>query len=48
VKAACVALFFMHLKWETRVLRGIVVIPLALPAFYALVLITEAIWRRLA
>jgi caa(3)-type oxidase subunit IV len=48
VKAACVALFFMHLKWETRVLRGIVVIPLALPVLYALVLITEAVWRRLA
>ena len=47
VKVACVALFFMHLKWETRVLRGIVVIPLALPVLYALVLITEAVWRRL-
>jgi len=48
VKAACVALFFMHLKWETRVLRALVVIPLSLPVVYALVLITEAIWRRLA
>ncbi|HWE23486.1 MAG TPA: cytochrome C oxidase subunit IV family protein [Myxococcales bacterium] len=48
VKASCVALFFMHLKWETRVLRAIVVIPLALPVMYATVLIAEAIWRRLA
>lgn len=48
VKAACVALFFMHLKWETRVLRATVVVPLSLPVLYALVLITEAAWRRLA
>jgi cytochrome c oxidase subunit 4 len=48
VKAACVALFFMHLKWETRVLRAIVVIPLMFPVLYAVVLISEAIWRRLA
>lgn len=48
VKAACVALFFMHLKWETRVLRATVVLPLSLPVLYALVLITEAAWRRLA
>jgi caa(3)-type oxidase subunit IV len=48
VKAACVALFFMHLKWETRVLRATVVVPLSLPVLYALVLISEAAWRRLA
>jgi cytochrome c oxidase subunit 4 len=47
VKAACVALFFMHLKWETKVLRATVVVPLLLPVLYALVLITEAAWRRL-
>ena len=47
VKAACVALFFMHLKWETRVLRAIVVAPMCLPILYSLVLITEGIWRRL-
>jgi caa(3)-type oxidase subunit IV len=46
VKAACVALFFMHLKWETRVLRVSVAVPLALPVLYALVLITEGAWRR--
>ena len=48
VKAMCVALFFMHLKWESRVMRLLVVIPLSLPVLYAFVLITEAIWRRLA
>lgn len=47
VKAACVALFFMHLKWETKVLRLVVAIPLALPVLYALILITEGIWRRI-
>ena len=47
VKAVCVALFFMHLKWETKVLRGIVVVPLLFPVLYALVLISEGIWRRL-
>jgi cytochrome c oxidase subunit 4 len=46
VKAACVALFFMHLKWETRTLRVSVAVPLALPVLYALVLITEGAWRR--
>lgn len=48
VKAACVALFFMHLKWETRILRATVVVPLALPVLYALILVSEAAWRRLA
>ena len=48
VKAACVALFFMHLKWETRVLRATVVVPLSLPLIYALILISEAAWRRLS
>jgi caa(3)-type oxidase subunit IV len=48
VKAACVALFFMHLKWETRVLRATGVLPLSLPVVYALILVSEAAWRRLA
>jgi len=43
-----VALFFMHLKWETRVLRATVVVPLSLPVIYALILISEAAWRRLS
>ena len=44
-KAACVGLYYMHLKHETRILRLTVAIPLATPAFYALVLISEAAWR---
>ena len=44
-KAALVALFFMHLKDETRTLKLSVAIPLATPMVYALVLITEAAWR---
>jgi cytochrome c oxidase subunit 4 len=46
VKAAFVALFFMHLRWESRVLRLSVAIPLSLPILYAVVLISEAAWRR--
>ena len=44
-KAAIVALFYMHLKHETRVLKFTVAIPLAAPTIYALVLISEAAWR---
>lgn len=44
-KAALVALFYMHLKHETRILRLTVAIPLATPALYAVVLISEAAWR---
>jgi caa(3)-type oxidase subunit IV len=44
-KAACVGLFYMHLKHETRILRVGVAIPLAAPALYAFVLIAEAAWR---
>lgn len=47
VKAAAVALFYMHLKYETRVLRLTVAVPLAMPPIYALVLVTEAAWRLL-
>ncbi len=44
-KAVLVALFYMHLKHETRVLRWTVAVPLATPALYAVVLISEAAWR---
>lgn len=44
-KAVLVALFYMHLKHETRVLRLTVFIPLSTPALYAVVLISEAAWR---
>jgi caa(3)-type oxidase subunit IV len=47
VKASCVGLFFMHLKYETKILRRTVAIPMSIPAFYALILIAEGAWRRL-
>jgi cytochrome c oxidase subunit IV len=46
-KAALVGLFFMHLKHETRILKLTVLIPMATPAVYALVLIADAAWRLL-
>ncbi len=47
VKAALVALFFMHLKWETKVMKWMVGIPICTPAVYACVLIADAISRRI-
>ena len=44
-KAGLVAMFYMHLKHETRILRLTVAIPLATPALYAVILISEAAWR---
>jgi cytochrome c oxidase subunit 4 len=44
-KAACVGLYYMHLKHETKILKLTVAIPFAAPAVYALVLISEAAWR---
>jgi cytochrome c oxidase subunit IV len=44
-KAALVALFYMHLVHETKVLKWAVAIPLASPVLYAVVLIAEARWR---
>ena len=46
-KAAMVALWFMHLKSEFKVLRWSVLLPFAFPALYAIVLIAEAGWRLL-
>jgi caa(3)-type oxidase subunit IV len=47
VQAVVQILYFMHLRWETRVLRLYVLLPLAFPPLYALVLIADGIWRRL-
>jgi len=47
-KAAFVGLYYMHLKYETKILKLTIAIPLATPAFYALILIAEAAWRRLS
>ncbi len=44
-KAALVALFYMHLRYERPIAR-VVVIPLMLPALFAAILIAEAHWRH--
>ncbi len=46
-KAALIALFFMHLREETRALRVTVLGPLAAPAVYALALMADSAWRLL-
>ncbi len=46
-KATMVALWYMHLIDETVWLRWSIAIPMALPAFYALALIADAMWRML-
>ncbi len=43
-KATLVALFFMHLKWETKWLRFIALAPATL-VFFAVWLVAEAIYR---
>ena len=44
-KAALVLLFFMHLAGETRALKLTVPLPFLLPALFALVLMSDAVWR---
>ena len=45
-KAVFVALYYMHLASERRVLRLVVGMPLLVfPPLYAVVLMTEAAWR---
>jgi cytochrome c oxidase subunit IV len=44
-KATLIGLFFMHLRYETRILRLTVLIPLLAPPTYALALIAAATWR---
>ena len=47
-KAALIALFYMHLRFETGILRLTVLGPLVAPAVYGVVLIAEVaarIWR---
>lgn len=45
-KAALIALFYMHLRYETRILRWTVFGPLVAPAVYGIVLMAEAAWRH--
>lgn len=46
-KAALVALYYMHLNTETKILRTTVSYCLAIPVVYAIILIAEAGWRML-
>lgn len=41
-KAALIALFYMHLRFETRILRFTVLAPLLAPAVYGVILMAEA------
>jgi cytochrome c oxidase subunit 4 len=44
-KAGLVAMYYMHLKSETRSLKTIIAVPLAFPFLYAVVLIIESMAR---
>ena len=44
-KAALIALFYMHLRYETRILKLTVLAPLVAPAVYGLLLMLDAAWR---
>lgn len=46
-KASLIGLFFMHLKYETPILRLTVLVPLLAPGVYAAALIADATWRLL-
>lgn len=46
-KAALIALFYMHLRYETRFLKLTVLGPLVVPAIYGLLLMAETGWRHL-
>jgi cytochrome c oxidase subunit IV len=46
-KAALIALFYMHLRYETRILKLTVLGPLVAPAVYALLLMLDAARRHL-
>ena len=44
-KAAAVALYYMHLKHETKFMKYTVAFPAVFPALYAFILIAEGIYR---
>lgn len=44
-KAAIVALYYMHLKGETKFMKWTVAFPIAFPALYAFILIAEGMYR---
>jgi len=45
-KAVLIALFYMHLRYETRILKLTVLGPLVAPAVYALLLMLDAARRH--
>ena len=46
-KAALIALFYMHLRFETGILRLTVLAPLLAPALYGIILMAEATTRAI-
>jgi cytochrome c oxidase subunit 4 len=46
-KAALIALFYMHLRYETRILRLTVLGPLVAPAVYGLLLMLDSAARHM-
>lgn len=46
-KAALIALFYMHLRFETGILRLTVLAPLLAPAVYGMILMAEAARRAI-
>jgi caa(3)-type oxidase subunit IV len=46
-KAALIALFYMHLRYETRILKLTVIGPLVAPAVYGLLLMLNAASRHM-
>lgn len=46
-KAGLVALYFMHLRYETKAMRRTAMLPFLAPVLYAFVLIAEGTWRML-
>ena len=46
-KAYTVAMYYMHLKGETRVMKIVVYLPMVFPALYAVALMLEGVYRHL-
>lgn len=46
-KAYTVAMYYMHLKGETKIMKFMVYLPMIFPALYAVVLMCEAVIRLL-
>ena len=44
-KAYTVAMYYMHLKGETKIMKFMIYLPMVFPALYAVILMVEAIAR---